>query len=99
MFTQGLTRFAEHLATPLGFLWTQGAGVVFGLAGFLFHFSEGWQLAYTLFLSIATFLIGGVILVAQNHDEKAIQKKLDELLRAIPQARNDMIGIEDRSPD
>jgi len=49
---------------------------------------------WTLFLSEATFIIGGIILVAQNHDEEALHAKMDEVIRALPQARNELIGAE-----
>jgi low affinity Fe/Cu permease len=89
-----LTKFADWLGCPAGFFWTQGTAVAFAAAGIFVGFSESWQLAYTLFLSVATYLMGGVILVAQNRDETAIQKKLDELIRALPNADNSLRGIE-----
>jgi len=89
-----LRTFADHLATPAGFFWTQGVSIAFLPAGWLFGFSDGWQLVWTLFLSEATFIIGGIILVAQNHDEEALHAKMDEVIRALPQARNELIGAE-----
>jgi low affinity Fe/Cu permease len=33
----------------------------------------------------------------QNHDDEAVQLKLDELIRANPEASNDMMRLEDAS--
>tara|TARA_R110000787_G_scaffold275643_1_gene384269 strand:+ start:2083 stop:2343 length:261 start_codon:yes stop_codon:yes gene_type:complete len=44
--------------------------------------------------TIITFLMVFLIQNAQNRDGSAIQAKLDELIRAIDNARNDFIGIE-----
>jgi low affinity Fe/Cu permease len=96
MITKLLVRFADWLGCPSGFFWTQGAAVAFGLAGIFVGFSEGWQLAFTLFLSIATYLMGGIILVAQNRDEKAIQEKLDEIIKSLPGTDKSIVGIENK---
>jgi len=44
--------------------------------------------------TIITFLMVFLIQNTQNRDGAAIQAKLDELLRAVSDARNDFIGIE-----
>jgi low affinity Fe/Cu permease len=44
--------------------------------------------------TIVTFLMVFLIQNTQNRDGAAIQAKLDELLRAVSDARNDFIGIE-----
>lgn len=38
-------------------------------------------------------------LVLQNRDAKAVQIKLDELIRAISLARNEIIDVEDSSEE
>jgi low affinity Fe/Cu permease len=64
------------------------------VSGPLLHFSEVWQLTINTATTIITFLMVFVIQHTQNVNEKALHKKLDELIRGIPTASNDMIGIE-----
>jgi low affinity Fe/Cu permease len=44
-------------------------------------------------------LLAGVILVAGARDTAAIQIKLDELLRAVENADDLLVGIEERSAE
>jgi low affinity Fe/Cu permease len=60
----------------------------------LFHYSDTWQLVINTGTTIVTFLMVFLIQNAQNRDASAIQAKLDELIRAVHNARNVFIGIE-----
>lgn len=91
-----LNRFADWLSTTIGFFTQVGTLVIGFVFGVFFGFSEVWQSPFNLFISIATMLIGGIILVGQAAQERALQKKLDEVLRAIPEANDDLIGVEKR---
>jgi low affinity Fe/Cu permease len=44
--------------------------------------------------TIVTFLMVFLIQSSQNRDARAIQLKLDELLRAVGKARNDLVDLE-----
>jgi low affinity Fe/Cu permease len=75
--------------------------LVWAVAGPLFGFSDAWMLVINTLTTIVTFLMGFLILAAgnrnqasQDRDTAAIQKKLDELLRAIDEADDDLRGIE-----
>jgi len=46
-----------------------------------------------------TFLMVFVIQNTQNRDAKATQVKLDELIRAVDNARNQFIGLEDQDDE
>jgi low affinity Fe/Cu permease len=59
-----------------------------------FHFSDTWQLVINTGTTVVTFLMVFVIQSSQNRDGKAIQLKLDELVRAVKDARNEVIGLE-----
>lgn len=67
---------------------------VWGASGPLFHYSDTWQLVINTGTTIVTFLMVFLIQNTQNRDAKAINLKLDELIRAVKQARNQMINIE-----
>jgi low affinity Fe/Cu permease len=71
-----------------------GVVLAWALSGPLFGFSQGWQMVINTGTTIITFLMVFLIQNTQNRDTQAIQTKLDELLRAIPQARDDLRGIE-----
>jgi low affinity Fe/Cu permease len=70
--------------------------IVFGwsLSGPLFAWSDTWQLVINTGTTIVTFLMVFLIQNAQNRDAAAIQAKLDELIRAVGEARNEFVGIE-----
>jgi low affinity Fe/Cu permease len=49
--------------------------------------------------TIVTFLMVFLIQNSQNRDARAIQLKLDELLRAVTQARTDLVDLENCSDE
>jgi low affinity Fe/Cu permease len=68
--------------------------VTWALTGPLFRFSDTWQLVINTATTIITFWMVFVIQTSQNRQSKAVQFKLDELIRSIPGARNRMIEAE-----
>ena len=95
-FSQATAHFA---GTPLA----SSAAVLLVLAwattGPLFHFSDTWQLVINTTTTIITFLMVFVIQHTQNRDTESLRLKLDELIRAVANARNDFIEIEDLSDE
>jgi low affinity Fe/Cu permease len=71
--------------------------IVWAAAGPIFHFSDTWQLVINTATTVLTFLIVFLIQNSQNRDSRAIQLKLDELLRAVETARTGLADIEERS--
>jgi low affinity Fe/Cu permease len=94
-------RFAAQASTWLGSKWAfAGAGmviIVWGATGPIFHFSDTWQLVINTGTTIVTFLMVFLIQNTQNRDARAINLKLNELIRAIDAARDQMIDIESLS--
>lgn len=72
--------------------------LVWAITGPLFHFSDTWQLVINTGTTIVTFLMVFLIQNTQNRDGKAIQIKLDELIRATG-ARTQYVGLEDMSDE
>jgi len=62
--------------------------------GPVFHFSSTWAQVINTGTGIATFLMVFLIQNTQNRDARAINLKLNELIRAADKARNQMIDIE-----
>jgi low affinity Fe/Cu permease len=93
----------RHVAVKIS-TWT-GSATTFTLAllvvavwavtGPLFDFSNTWQLVINTGTTIVTFLMVFLIQNTQNRDTKAIQLKLDELIKSSHTARNSFVGLED----
>jgi low affinity Fe/Cu permease len=69
-----------------------------GLSGPFFHYSDSWQLIINTGTTIITFLMVFLIQNTQNRDAKAMHLKLDELIRSIEGARNQLIDLQN-SPE
>lgn len=94
LFTRFATSAARIAGRPLTFVLCCAAIVAWAASGPLFGFSDTWQLVVNTSTTIVTFLMVFLIQNTQNRDGAAIQAKLDELLRAMSDARDDFIGIE-----
>src|SRR5262245_51879946 len=82
---------AFHVAVAVLLLWA-ASGPVFG-------FSDTWQLYINTGTTIVTFLMVFLIQYTQNRDAKAMHLKLDELLRAMKGARNEMMDLRTMSDE
>jgi low affinity Fe/Cu permease len=91
-------RFAAAASNWLGSTWAfVGAGIVvlvWAATGPVFHFSQLWAQAINTGTGLATFLMVFLIQNMQNRDARAVNLKLNELIRAMDNARNQMIDIE-----
>ena len=94
LFTWFAGRTASMMGQPLAFVIAFLVIVVWGVTGPLFHYSDTWQLVINTATTIVTFLMVFLIQNSQNRDGAAMQAKLDELLRAVEEARAQFIGIE-----
>ena len=68
--------------------------LAWAVTGPVFKFSDTWQLAINTGTTVVTFLMVFVIQASQNREAKATQLKLDELIRAAANARNELIDVE-----
>jgi low affinity Fe/Cu permease len=74
--------------------------VVWAVSGPVYHFSDTWQLVINTGTTIVTFLMVFLIQNTQNRDAQALHLKLDELIRAVQGARQEMfIDLEEKSDD
>ena len=97
LFHKYASRVAEVVGTSRAFLTALAVVLIWAMTGPLFHFSDTWQLVINTGTTIITFLMVFLIQNTQNRDAKAIHLKLDELIRAIAGARNNLIDLENLS--
>jgi low affinity Fe/Cu permease len=90
-------RASVWLGSKWAFCWAVLIVALWFITGPLFHFSNTWQLVINTGTTIVTFLMVFLIQNTQNRDARAINLKLNELIRAISRARNQMIDIENLS--
>jgi low affinity Fe/Cu permease len=92
-------RFAERASRALGSAWAfvaaLGVVVLWAGSGPAFHYNDTWQLTINTGTTIVTFLMVFLIQNSQNRDARANQLKIDELLRAVEQARTSMVNLQD----
>lgn len=69
--------------------------VVWAVSGPIFDYSDTWQLVINTATTVLTFLMVFLIQNTQNRDAQAIHLKLDEIIRSIDAARNELIDIEE----
>ena len=95
--------FAQRASVAVGSPWASVLAmltiVIWAATGPLFGFSDTWQLVINTSTTIVTFLMVFLIQNTQNRDAKVMHLKLDELIRAIKEARNDLIDLEEMSEE
>jgi low affinity Fe/Cu permease len=95
--------FARRSSIILGSAWAFAGAVlcilIWILTGPTFHFSDTWQLIINTATTIITFLMVFLIQNTQNRDAKAVHLKLDEMIRALKGARNELVDLEELSDE
>jgi low affinity Fe/Cu permease len=87
------------VGSPWAFILAIAVLVLWGITGPMFGFSDTWQLIINTGTTIITFLIVFLIQNTQNRDAAAMHLKLDELIRAVAEARTGMVDLEDLSDE
>jgi low affinity Fe/Cu permease len=90
---------SRGVGSPWAFVGAVLIIVAWGITGPIFHFSDTWQLVINTGTTIITFLMVFLIQNTQNRDAVAIHLKLDELIRALKGARNQLVDLEELSDE
>jgi len=98
-FRKLAARVANAIGSPWAFVAALASVIVWASLGPSLNYSEDWQLFVNTGTTIATFLMLFVLQNSQNRDTKAINIKLDELLRAIEGARTGLAAIGDMTDE
>jgi low affinity Fe/Cu permease len=95
-FAAGASRFAGR---PWAFLLACALVLIWLVTGPFFGWSDTWQLVINTGTTIITFLMCFLIQSAQVRDAAAVSVRLDELIRVSAEARNELIGVEEKTAD
>lgn len=97
--SQWFSKLASRSAYVMGHYWAFVIAVlgciIWAASGPIFGFSDTWQLVINTGTTVLTFLMVFLIQNTQNRDTRAVQLKLDELIRAVDSASNKLIDVED----
>lgn len=99
LFRRIAARVSAWTGSASAFLLAVLLVIVWAVSGPLFDFSNTWQLVINTGTTIGTFLMVFLIQNTQNRDGKALQLKLDELIRASKPARDNFLDLEDMSDE
>jgi low affinity Fe/Cu permease len=100
---EGFRSCAHKISLAVGSPWAFTIAfsliIAWAITGPMFHYSDTWQLVINTATTIITFLMVFIIQNTQNRDTRAIQLKLDELLRGVHGARNRLVALETLSDE
>ena len=93
------SRFAASTARKSGqvtpFLVATALVVLWLASGPIARWSDTWQLVMNTLSSAVTFLMVFIIQGSQNRDTDVINAKLNEIIRSLPEARDEFLNLDD----
>jgi low affinity Fe/Cu permease len=82
------------VGSPSAFVLAITLIIIWAAVGPTYRYSNTWQLIINTGTTVITFLVVFLIQNTQNRDARALHLKLDEVIRSIRSAHNEMINIE-----
>jgi len=89
---------AELAGSPTAFAVSLGVFIVWVATGHHFEWSDTHHRVIDMIISLTPFWMVFVLQATQNRDSDIVEAKLDELLKAVKGAREELIGIQ-RHPE
>lgn len=99
LFSRFAGRAADLVGAPWAFVVAMISIAVWLAGGPGMHYSDTWQLIMNTWTNVITFIVVFLIQHAQNRDSKAINLKLNEIIRSTAGAEDELIDIEKLSDD
>ena len=93
------TRAPGLVGNPWTFIVAFAVVVAWVATGPLFGWSGGWVLWPATVTSVGAFLLVMLLQYSQNRDTRALQLKLDEMIRALGDARTQLVRLEKLSDE
>lgn len=94
LFRRVATKISQVTGSSRTFSLAVAIIIIWVVSGPVFNYSNTWQLVINTFTTVMTFLMVFLIQNTQNRDSKAVQLKLDELIRT-GRGRNKLINVEE----
>ena len=93
--TSRFLHLVDHGTSRAGTAYGVAAAVaIFAIVAACFDFPEPWLLAFHVVAAAVTLVMVFVIQHTQSREQTATQMKLDELIRALPQADDHLVHVE-----
>ncbi len=99
LFGKIAKQVASKSGSPATFVLAVCIILVWLITGPIFQFNDTWQLVINTGTTIITFLMVFLIQNTQNRDSAAVQLKLDEIVRALDAAGNEVMDLEEKSQE
>lgn len=93
-FSRLSTSTSTIVGSPAAFVCAVGSLILWASLGPHYHFSDTWQLVMNSWTDMTTFTIVFLIQHTQKRDSKAMNLNLDEIIRAVAGAQDELIDIE-----
>ena len=90
-FAAGFARKSGHIVP---FIIASAVVILWLATGPMAHWSDTWQLVMNSISSAITFLMVFVIQGSQNRDTDLLNAKLNEIIRSLPNARQEFLNLE-----
>jgi low affinity Fe/Cu permease len=103
-FVRDACRLVARLAPGLigstsAFIAVLASTLVWLALGPVFDFSDGWLLVPSAVASIVALILVVLLQYSQNRDTRALQLKLDEVIRSVSDARTQLVRLEQLSDE
>jgi low affinity Fe/Cu permease len=89
-----LAALYNTVSHPYSFIFIVIVVIGWFIIGFGVHFDEKWYKAFHIFEIVIALLMVFLIENSTHTDNRAMQEKLDEIIKALPQASDHKAGIE-----